>query len=85
MHDPRPSAVMQSTAAMMRRVPEHKRLSNQVPELGLPIGNLSSQFFANVHLDALDQFVKHQLRARHYIRYVDDFVLLHESPQWLKG
>jgi len=84
MHDPRPSAVMQSTAAMMRRVPEHKRLSNQVPELGLPIGNLSSQFFANVHLDALDQFVKHQLRARHYIRYVDDFVLLHESPQWLE-
>ncbi|MBY0519777.1 MAG: hypothetical protein K2P79_05055, partial [Sphingomonas sp.] len=43
---------------------------------GLPIGNLSSQFFANVYLDVLDQFAKHGLRAKHYIRYVDDFVLL---------
>jgi len=49
----------------------------------LPIGNLSSQFFANVHLDALDQFCKHQVGARRYGRYVDDFYLLHESPQWL--
>lgn len=53
--------------------------------LGLPIGNLSSQFFANVYLDALDQFVKHQLRCRYYVRYVDDFVLLHESPQQLNA
>lgn len=52
-------------------------------DTGLPIGNLSSQFFANVHLDALDQFCKHQIGARHYVRYVDDFILLHESPQWL--
>jgi hypothetical protein len=51
----------------------------------LPIGNLSSQFFANVYMDALDQFAKHKLRAHHYIRYVDDFVLLHESPQWLNN
>lgn len=36
-----------------------------------------------MHLDALDQFVKHQLKAKHYVRYVDDFVLLHESPQQL--
>jgi hypothetical protein len=53
--------------------------------LGLPIGNLSSQFFANVYLDALDQFAKHRLRAKHYVRYVDDFVLLHESPQQLNA
>lgn len=49
----------------------------------LPIGNLSSQFFANVYLNELDQFCKHSVRAKHYIRYVDDFILLHESPQWL--
>ena len=55
----------------------------QPAHLGLPIGNLSSQFFANVYLNELDQFVKHELRCRHYIMYVDDFVLLHESPQWL--
>ena len=51
----------------------------------LPIGNLSSQFFANVYLNALDQYVKHHLSRRHYIRYVDDFILLHESPQQLNA
>lgn len=53
--------------------------------IGLPIGNLSSQFFANIHLDALDQYCKHQLKARHYVRYVDDFIILHESPQALNA
>ena len=82
-HDPRQGAIMQSTARQHTRVPAHKRLMGQPAHLGLPIGNLSSQFFANIYLDALDQFAKHQLHARHYIRYVDDFLLLHESAQWL--
>jgi len=43
---------------------------------GMPIGNLTSQVFANVYLDALDHFVKEVLRVRHYIRYMDDFLLL---------
>lgn len=47
--------------------------------VGLPIGNLTSQFFANVYLDALDQFVKHELRIKGYVRYVDDFLLFSES------
>jgi hypothetical protein len=64
-------------------VPLHKRLTNQPAHLGLPIGNLSSQFFANVYLDELDQYIKHQIKAKHYIRYVDDFILLHESADWL--
>ena len=84
-HDPRIGAQIQSPTRLMARVPAHKRLAEAGPEQGLPIGNLSSQFFANVHLDALDQFVKHQLRCRHYVRYVDDFVLLHESPQQLNA
>ncbi len=46
---------------------------------GLPLGNLTSQLFANVYMNELDQFVKHRLRAKHYIRYADDFVLLHED------
>ena len=82
-HDPRQDFEYQGDPALLSKVPEHKRLTNQPAHLGLPIGNLSSQFFANVYLNALDQFVKHDLRCRHYIRYVDDFVLLHESPQWL--
>jgi len=85
MHDPRIGAIVQSPPDQLALVPPHKRLALQAPHLGLPIGNLSSQFFANIYLDALDQFVKHQLRARHYIRYVDDFVLLHDSPRWLNA
>jgi len=50
----------------------------------MPIGNLNSQFFANVYLNGLDQFVKHELRCRHYLRYCDDFVLLGESPEQLE-
>ena len=83
MHDPREDYETRSPAHLFNRVPQHKRLVAQPAHLGLPIGNLSSQFFANVYLDALDQFAKHQLRAKHYIRYVDDFVFLHESPQQL--
>ncbi|MGH9644783.1 MAG: RNA-directed DNA polymerase, partial [Terriglobales bacterium] len=66
-------------------VPPHKRLENAAPGCGLAIGNLSSQFFANAYLDALDQFVKHELRAHRYLRYVDDFVLLHESREQLEA
>ena len=83
MHDPRQNFELHGNPALLERVPPHKRLTSQPAHLGLPIGNLSSQFFANVYLDALDQFIKHQIGARHYIRYVDDFLLLHESPQWL--
>ena len=50
---------------------------------GMPIGNLTSQFFANVYLNELDKFVKHQLRAEFYIRYVDDFILLNPSKEKL--
>lgn len=84
-HDPREDFEVRSPRHLFNRVPQHKRLTAQPARLGLPIGNLSSQFFANVYLDAMDQFVKHQLRCRHYVRYVDDFVLLHESPQQLNA
>lgn len=46
---------------------------------GLPIGNLTSQFWANVYLNELDQFVKRELRCKAYLRYVDDFLLLSNS------
>ena len=48
------------------------------------MGNLTSQFFANVYLGELDKFVKHELRARYYVRYVDDFVILHKSKPQLE-
>jgi retron-type reverse transcriptase len=52
---------------------------------GIPIGNLTSQFFANIYLNPLDHFVKETLRCRDYVRYVDDFVLFHDSRNRLEG
>ncbi|MBS3089581.1 helix-turn-helix domain-containing protein [Candidatus Pacearchaeota archaeon] len=51
---------------------------------GMPLGNYTSQFFANVYLNELDQYVKHILKAKYYIRYVDDFVILSHSKQELE-
>ena len=82
-HDPRQDVEVRGRADLLALVPPHKSLFNAPAHCGLPIGNLSSQFFANIYLDALDQFCKHQIGARHYVRYVDDFIILHQSPQWL--
>lgn len=76
---------LRCTPAELKLVPPHKRLANAPRGCGIAIGNLSSQFFANVYLNELDQFVKHELRARRYVRYVDDFVLVHESREQLEA
>jgi len=68
---------------ILSRIPPHKTLFKVPPGKGLPIGNLTSQFFANVYLDALDQFIKRKLGVTWYIRYCDDFVLLGASPEEL--
>jgi hypothetical protein len=73
------------TEAERAKVPAHKRLENAAPGCGLAIGNLSSQFFANVYLDALDQFVKHELKAQRYLRYVDDLVMVHRDREQLQA
>ena len=63
--------VMKWDSALFGWLPPHKTLFACPPGKGLPIGNLNSQFFANVYLNALDQFVKHELKCRHYLRYCD--------------
>jgi len=52
--------------------------------VGMPLGNLTSQFFANVYLHELDHFVKQHLKAQYYIRYVDDFVIMDKSSKILE-
>ena len=52
---------------------------------GLPIGNLTSQLFANIYLNELDQFIKHELRIKNYIRYTDDFVIVSDNELYLKN
>lgn len=51
---------------------------------GIPLGNLTSQIFANIYLNKLDQFVKHKLKIKYYIRYADDFIILADSTQVYK-
>lgn len=50
---------------------------------GMPIGNLTSQLLANIYLNELDQFCKHKLRTKYYIRYMDDFIILHHDKKYL--
>jgi len=52
---------------------------------GLPLGNLTSQLLVNVYMNEFDQFVKHKLKAKYYIRYADDFVFLSPSRRRLDG
>lgn len=72
-----------SARGEQNRVPAHKRLESAPPETGLPIGNLTSQFFANLYLNELDQFVKHELKCSGYVRYVDDCILVHRDREVL--
>lgn len=51
--------------------------------IGLPLGNVTSQLLVNVYMNPFDQFLKRKLGVRHYIRYSDDFVILHENRQYL--
>jgi len=82
-HDCRDNYQLKGNKKLQQAVPPHKTLFNCNAGVGLPIGNLNSQFFANVYLDVLDQFVKHQLKCRYYVRYCDDFVLLADSIEQL--
>ena len=54
------------------------------PNRGLPMGNQTSQLFALYYLDPLDRFIKEKLRIKHYVRYMDDLVLLSNDKEYLK-
>ena len=64
-------------------IPSHKTLFKIPKSKGLAIGNLTSQFFANVYMNDFDNFVKRELKCKRYLRYVDDFVLFEESKEKL--
>lgn len=66
----------------LSRVSVHER--ERESKRGLPIGNLTSQIFANIYLNELDQFIKHKLRIKYYLRYCDDFVILNSERNKLE-
>lgn len=84
-HDCRDDFEFHGRPSDLNLVPRHKRLTEQPSHRGLPIGNLSSQVMANIILNLLDQRMKHHYRVRYYVRYVDDFIVLGHSPQWLNS
>lgn len=53
--------------------------------VGLPLGNLTSQLFVNIYMNKFDQFAKHKLKAKYYIRYADDFIVFSEDKEWLEN
>lgn len=67
---------------LLRRVVES--FASTRPGIGLPLGNLTSQLLVNIYMNEFDQFVKHKLKVKYYIRYADDFVLLSEDTQLLE-
>ncbi|MBI3633170.1 MAG: group II intron reverse transcriptase domain-containing protein [Candidatus Vogelbacteria bacterium] len=52
--------------------------------VGLPLGNLTSQLLVNVYMNKFDQFMKHKVKAKYYIRYADDFVIMSQDRKWLE-
>lgn len=69
--------------ALLDRIIDHN--GNMPDGVGIPVGNLTSQLFANIYLDALDQFIKHELGVEAYIRYMDDFVILSPDKEQLRN
>jgi retron-type reverse transcriptase len=53
--------------------------------VGLPLGNLTSQILVNIYMNEFDQFVKHKLKTKYYIRYADDFVFISDDKEWLEN
>ncbi len=79
------SYVRRGDKQLLLNIPLNKSLFDKENRRGLPIGNYTSQWFANIYLNELDQFVKHTLKAHYYLRYVDDFVLLsHDRDDLLR-
>ncbi len=55
-----------------------------VPDVGLPLGNLTSQLLVNIYMNEFDHFIKRGLKVAYYVRYADDFVILHEDKEYLE-
>ena len=64
-------------------VPYEVEVTDRLCNKGMPIGNLTSQMFANIYLNEVDQYAKHELGLHFYIRYMDDIIILHHDKKYL--
>jgi hypothetical protein len=83
-HKPTKDYTIKGNPSLFKLIPARKSLFKSPNNKGLPIGNYSSQFFGNLYLNELDQFIKRDLQCKCYIRYVDDFILLDKTKEKLK-
>jgi RNA-directed DNA polymerase len=84
-HNPTSNYFFKGKLSTRKLIPKEKSLMFGDQNKGLPIGNLTSQFFANVYMNQLDHFIEKDLMITRYARYVDDFVLFDESKERLKA
>lgn len=83
MHCPEKNCAIKGDRRMWTRLPTDKSLFTSGDDYGLPIGNLTSQMFANFYLSGIDRWIK--ARFRHYGRYVDDFYIVSRNKKALLG
>lgn len=79
-NDPTGDCIFTGNPANLKRIPARKSLFNAGGN-GLPIGNLTSQLEANIHMDPIDQFAKRVLKLKHYVRYMDDIFIVGDSAE----
>ncbi len=85
MYDPTTDYIFHGSDSDYDGLPHDKSLFHAKPWCGLPIGNLTSQLFANVYMDVFDRWMKYEMKCKYYGRYVDDFIIVHESKDYLLG
>ena len=78
-------STVKSSLPLLREIPPHKSLLGSPADTGLPIGSAASQHFANFYLNGLDHYIKHVLRVKGYVRYMDDLLLLGPDTATLLG
>lgn len=77
------TVTLSGDSTLLSSIPEHKTLQAAPKGHGLPLGSVASQMFANIYLNPLDQYIKHHLNVKGYVRYMDDLILTGPSIQQL--
>lgn len=83
-NDPTKNCIIKGRKSDWDGLPKSKSLFHSKSNCGLPIGNLTSQIFANFYLNGFDHYIKDKLNIKYYGRYVDDFIIIHKDKYYLK-
>ncbi len=84
LHDPTRNCIFKGRKSDWNGLPANKSLFTTPQNCGLPIGNLTSQIFANYYLNDFDHFMKETMKLKYYGRYVDDFFIVHRDHEYLR-